>query len=333
MTDQPSVTILNVGHGLCGVLQDKVGTMLFDVAPGPVPRDFLRTLGVDNLDAVMLSHFHKDHCSGMTGFLGKDYEIGEVFMNHPRAEEKEVFEQITAALVASRNRRGKPKLRPFDTDVDRPVLDRGPVQVQVITPDAVAARSRKGLHGRRAQQTEHSVCGVARIVYEGHPRVLLGGDLDRGGVEAILERDPELLRADVLVYPHHGGDRSERNEEEFAALLSGHVQPKLIVFSMSREKGERPHPEVLKGIASLATSPGVVCTQLSKLCDERNPGHGARLEPLPMQLSSPPHQRRLCCGGSIMIPLDGPESAAFVGDEEHLAFVEGPGVPEPMCRP
>lgn len=331
---KPSVTVLNVGHGLCAVLQDEKGTMMFDVAPGPVPRDFLRTVGVNNLDAIMVSHLHKDHCAGMTGFLGEDYAICELFLNRPRAPETKTYRDIKAAINTLRSvRRGLPRIRSFDTDADRPVLKRGDVEVHVVAPDALEERSLDLVEGgRSSSHTEHSACGVARIDYRGSPRVLLTGDLDRRGLSILVSRTPDALRADVLVYPHHGGTSSHGDEESFARELCSHVQPKLVIFSMGRADGQRPHPAVLKGVATtVATAPGVVCTQLSTRCDGREPDHGARLEPLPIMLSTPREERRLCCGGSIMIPLSS-GAATFVGDTDHAAFVGSGAIPTPLCE-
>jgi beta-lactamase superfamily II metal-dependent hydrolase len=305
--------------------------MLFDVAPGPVPRDFLRSVGVDDVDAVMLSHLHEDHCAGVTGFLGGDYVLREVFMNGPRATETETYDDVKAALNRSRELRGGlPRVRPFDTDADRPVLERGNVQVQIVAPDAVDARSKTTRRGLR--QSDHSGCGVVRVNYEDHPRVLITGDLDRKGLQAIVDRDAAALRADVLVYPHHGGSSEEPREEEFAEELCSHVQPDLVVFSTGRAKGLRPHAEVLSGV-STATTAEVVCTQLSRRCDEREPDHAGRLDPLPMAHSVKPELRRLSCGGSVVIPLEhGPST--FAGRSEHVAFLEESHthmVPRPMC--
>ena len=326
---EPSVVVLNVGHGLCAVLQDSQGTMLVDVAPGPVPRDYLRSAGVENLDAVMLSHLHEDHCAGVTGFLGEDYVLRELFMNPPRAEETGTYDDVKAAVNRSRELRGLPRVRPFDTDAERPVLERGDVRVVIVAPDAMDSRSQTTRRGLR--QNDHSSCGVVRVDYDEHPRVLITGDLNRRGLRAITDRDPTLLRADVLVYPHHGGTSEDPNEDTFAEELCSHVQPELVVFSSGREKGFRPHSEVLAGIATIG-EPGVVCTQLSRRCDERHPDHAGRLDPLPMAHSVAPAKRRLSCGGSIMIPLDA-LGGGFVGQAQHANFVDASDMTSgPMCR-
>jgi competence protein ComEC len=303
--------------------------MLVDVAPGPVPRDYLRSAGVDDLDAVMLSHLHEDHCAGVTGFLGEDYVLRELFMNRPRAAETDTYEDVKAAVNRSRELSGLPRVRPFDTDAERPVLERGDVRVVILAPDAMDSRSETTRHGLR--QSDHSTSGVVRVDYDQHPRVLITGDLNRRGLQAIVDRNPTVLRADVLVYPHHGGSSEDANEEQFAAELCSHVRPKLVVFSTGRRKGFRPHPAVLAGVSTL-TMPEVVCTQLSRLCDRREPDHAGRLDPLPMAHSVRPAQRRLSCGGSIAIPLGG-SGGDFVGREQHAEFVDASDmVPAPMCR-
>ena len=278
----------------------------------------------------MLSHLHKDHCAGVTGFLGGDYLLAELFMNRPRAAETKTYEDIKAMINESRKRRdGCPKVRQFDTDAEYPVLERGEVTVNIVAPDAVEARSHRTATGSR--HTDHSSSGVVRIDCRDRPRVLIAGDLDRRGLEQIIQRDASALRADVLVYPHHGGSSEDTDEEGFAQLLASHVRPELVIFSMGRQTGERPHPEVLAGMNS-TMQPKVVCTQLSPLCDDREPGHVGRLDPLPMAHSVEPERRQLSCGGSIMIPLSS-SGATFVGEADHKSFLDREdGVPDPLCR-
>ena len=328
----PSVTILDVGHGLCGILQDEHGTVMFDAPHGDVPRTFLRNEGINKLDAVFISHHHEDHCAGMTGFLGDDFHVRRVFFNSPQARETQLFGKIVQALDVARRglHRPDPRVLHFEADVEADVLRRGRVDIAVVGPDALRCRSTRELSGKRRVQTDHSLCGVARIDCDGRPRVLLTGDLNDRGLEQLLQDvDPSALAADVLVYPHHGGASDVAQEGKFARTLGELVSPQLVVFSLARDKARRPHPAVMDGLRESAPQAYVVCTQLSRTCDEREvlPDRNA-LPMFPGAGVTPKHNH--CCGGSVQIQF-APGESIYCHAPDHASFVEG-SVPTPLCR-
>ena len=64
-TALPNLTILDVGHGQCVVLQDARGTVIFDAGSGPTLLEFLHESGIAEIDAVIISHADADHLSGL----------------------------------------------------------------------------------------------------------------------------------------------------------------------------------------------------------------------------------------------------------------------------
>jgi beta-lactamase superfamily II metal-dependent hydrolase len=327
---RPRVTVLDVGHGVCAVLQDEVGTVMFDVPYGDVPRSFLRGEHICVLDAVFISHHHKDHCAGMTGFLGNDYDVRHVFFNAPRKSETKTFDRMLVALREARTtsaHRPHPRVLQFASDIEARVLDRGEVRITILGPDSVDLHTETEMYGARRIQTEHSLCGVARIDHVGRPRLLLTGDLNDRGLAALRAADADALRADVLVYPHHGGASDVRDERAFAQELATLVKPRLVVFSLARDSGERPHPEVIEGLRAATSDAHVVCTQLSMRChkgDQMPSRQALHLAPAAGERAN--H----CCGGSLRINLD-QDSPAFVGADDHASFVDS-HVEAPLCR-
>jgi beta-lactamase superfamily II metal-dependent hydrolase len=326
----PRVTFLDVGHGLCAVLEDEQGVVMFDVPGGDAPRRFLRQRQVSDIDAIFVSHAHADHSGGVTGFIGDDYRISRVFLNPPRADETRLFDRLALALDEARRagaHRPSPLVLQFDTDCETPALHRGRIRIAIVGPDSVASRTRREPGGRRRIQTEHSLCGVARIDYQDRPRVLLTGDLNDRGLAQLTSRGTEDLRADVLVYPHHGGTSDVADEHAFAHDLASIVRPDLVVFSLERNEDEdarhRPHLEVLQGLRRAVPDAHIVCTQLSR---------GCHCSPLTLLTENGSLAESRCCAGDIEVVLQR-EATVFPKLGDHLHFVDEFVVdPGPLCR-
>jgi competence protein ComEC len=75
-------------------------------------------------------------------------------------------------------------------------------------------------------------------------RLLLPGDLEKSGEAAVLLREAERLRAEVLVVPHHGG----RNSSTGAFLDA--VRPRMALIPVGHRNRYRfPHAQVLRRLS------------------------------------------------------------------------------------
>jgi competence protein ComEC len=75
--------------------------------------------------------------------------------------------------------------------------------------------------------------------------VLLTADIEAVDERALLARSPALLRSEVLLAPHHGGNRS--STPEFIAAVDTHD----VVFSAGyRNSFRHPRPEVIERYAA-----------------------------------------------------------------------------------
>ena len=50
------LTILDVGHGNSAVLHDSHAIFIFDAGPGSTLNEYLRESGIDEIDALLISH-------------------------------------------------------------------------------------------------------------------------------------------------------------------------------------------------------------------------------------------------------------------------------------
>jgi competence protein ComEC len=107
----------------------------------------------------------------------------------------------------------------------------GTARVEVISPalDALAG----------ADRNSRSI--VLRVI-DPNGTMLLTGDVDEAAQQRLLER-PDVLRADVLKVPHHGG---ATNAEGFLDA----VDPRVAVVSVGGDNGYgHPHPATIDDLS------------------------------------------------------------------------------------
>lgn len=159
------------------------------------------------------------------------------------------------------------------------------------------------------------------------------GDLDATGFDELVG-DVTALDADVLVFPHHGGDPGGPDARCFARRVTEAVGPETVIVSVSRTgPSARPDTEIVMGVLAGAPNVHVACTQLSKDC-----AHTVR-EAEDAHLSDLPSRGRItghCCAGTVefrftetgIVAGQLPDHAMFVSSLESRA---GAGQ-RPLCR-
>jgi len=139
------------------------------------------------LDAVVMTHPDADHAQGL-GHILRRFRV-ERFITNGQWPGGVVGETFDAALAA-----GAPAPETFGPG-DRLELGSG-VWLEALHPAA-------DFPGNKTN--ERSL--VLRLVWNGEPLALLPGDVQREGIEDMIERGRDL-RAQVLVLPHHGSKSS-----------------------------------------------------------------------------------------------------------------------------
>ena len=183
--DQPlfgevRVTVLDVGQGLAAVIRTREHILIFD--PGPlysaesdagqrVVVPYLRALGIDKVDVMMVTHRDSDHAGGTDSVLAalpvaKVYSsLGEAASEPCRYGQRWLWDGVLFEVL------------------------------HPLSEDYVANRKSNNLS-----------C-VLRIEAGGR-RMLLTSDIEARDEAALLQRDPEKLPAEVLLMPHHGSRTS-----------------------------------------------------------------------------------------------------------------------------
>ena len=327
-TPSPSLTILDVGHGQCVVLQDDTGAVVFDAGSGSTLLEFLDENAIGEIDAVIISHADADHLSGLVSLLSAaTVHVHEVHLNSDASKESDIWKDLRYA-IADATERATTSVAVEVTTNSTQKFARGEVQIEILYPDPAVAMAGPGgtdLKGRKLSSNSMSV--VARISYQSIPRLLLAGDIDAVGLENLLEAFPSP-RSDVLVFPHHGGRPSRADPANFANSLSSAVQPNLIVFSIGRGRYQTPRPEIVASIRSVLPNVTIACTQLSTNCAGSVPTTS------PTHLASIAARGRIgrsCCAGSIRLILE-PKTIRHIPPlQGHQDFITA-NAPSALCR-
>jgi competence protein ComEC len=186
------ITVLDVGQGLATVVRTRDHALVDD--PGPlysaesdagqrVVVPDLRSLGIDAVDVLMVTHRDSDHAGGMAS----------------------VQSALAVGKVLSSLGDGEPCRNGQNWDWNG-------VTLTVLHPEAADyAETRKS----------NNLSCVLRIE-AGGTRMLLTSDIEARDEAALLQRDPAALAAEVLLVPHHGS-RTSSTPEFIAAVGAQHA--------------------------------------------------------------------------------------------------------------
>ena len=220
------ITVLDVGQGDAIAIRSGRRTILVD---GGGRYDDLRfgegvllplllDRGIRNIDKVILTHAHPDHCIGLVAAV-RHLRVGEIVVP-PRH-----FRGDCAALLADS---AITTSTPMSVARDGEAIDLDRIRATVF----VSTR-----HYKKSPQNNASV--VLRVVAASRS-TLLTGDIERPAELDLAER---FGHADILKIPHHGSRSST------STTLLGAVTPRWTVISCGLDNFfGHPHPDVLRAL-------------------------------------------------------------------------------------
>ena len=316
--DLPKLTILDVGHGQCVVLQDGQGVLLFDAGRGTTLSMFLEQNEINEIDAVIISHADADHIGGLTSLLlKKDIIIRRIYVNSDAIKGSETWIDLRRAVSDAMDRGLKVTVG-ITTDTVAPEFQRGDLTVEVLAPHPAVAMSGPGgtdLNGRRL--TSNSMSVVIRIFYLAFPHAVIAGDLDGTGLQNLLEHH-ETFPARLLIFPHHGALPGDMDPKTFASTMCEAVEPEVVIFSTGRGNYGTPRPEIISGVRNTLSNPQIACTQLSENCAESVPTDDASHW---NSIIARGRKKRACCAGSIQLTLQRSSAEVTPSRNLHHAFI------------
>ncbi len=223
------VVVLDVGQGLSTVVRTAKHALLYDAGPafGPgadsgsriiVP--YLRAVGVDRLDGMIVTHDDDDHSGGAASVL-QAVPVAWLLTSLP-----DLDPLVVQANPAMRCEAGQQ----WEWDG---------VRFEVLHPTRAS-------YGDPAVRDNDRGC-VLKVEAPGG-RVLLPADVERRTEEELLLRSLGRLPADVLLAPHHGSRTSS-----IPAFVQA-VGPQLVVFPAGyRNRLGHPHREVVERYRNAGT--------------------------------------------------------------------------------
>ena len=215
------LTVLDVGQGLAVHAQTAGHDLLYDTGPQFSPDansgnrillPYLRALGVQRLDGLILTHEDKDHSGGALSLLDGlpvDWTASSLPREHPFTE------------AAGH--------RPC---FDGQAWEWDGVRFEMLHPAPAD-------YARTVRKSNDMSCVLK--VTAGGKSVLLTGDIETVSEQALSKRHGARLRAEVLLAPHHGS-RTSSSPEFIGAVGAGTV-----IFPVGyRSRFRHPNAEVLQ---------------------------------------------------------------------------------------
>lgn len=204
MAQEPvmNVHFVDVGYADAILIEWPGGqTMLIDAgdrAHAERLADYLRSYEIERIDTLMITHPHDNHFGGAP-LLMRSWPIEKVFTNADTQREgqnrvagyNELIGEIQAASIP---------VAVLKQD-DRVPLDLEDAEITVLHPPAIDGSI-----------NENAI--VLWLTY-GETAFLLTADIQPEQQEAVLDRYPQIMSADVVLVPHHGGKISERFARAF----------------------------------------------------------------------------------------------------------------------
>jgi beta-lactamase superfamily II metal-dependent hydrolase len=324
----PDLTILDVGHGNCAIVQDSDQVIVIDAPLGDTElKRWLDAHEIGTIEAVVVSHADEDHIGGVLSLLtDPNVVVRHLYLNSESQRGTKIWEDLRAAVPDARSRsdlRVHVELTTENSaDFELPSLS-----LEVLAPSPELAMSgASGTTPSGRPLTANAMSAVIRVRRESGRGVLLMGDIDATGLDELVEGCADLDAA-LVVFPHHGGRPGAADMTAFAHRVAECVRPEIVVFSLGRGKHGTPQPAIVDGVRAAAPEAHIACTQLSERCAEVLPGISQE-----GYLSDAPARGRAfgaCCAGTldVSVTTNGVDCAQVDG---HRRFVED--LPTPVCR-
>ncbi|MCI8538743.1 MAG: MBL fold metallo-hydrolase [Oscillospiraceae bacterium] len=214
-----NVTALDVGQGQCVLAYTKEGTAAIDCGgsslddPGDLLADRLLDLGKDELDLLVLTHFHTDHANGVEALFRR---ITVKTLALPDVDEES---GLRKAILDAAEEQGTEILWITDDET----AEIGGMTLRLYAPLGAGERNEEGLS---------VLCSV------GENDLLVTGDMT-AEIERRLVKYGDLPQVEVLMAGHHGSKYATGE-----ALLAA-VRPENVFISVGYNSYGHPAPEVL----------------------------------------------------------------------------------------
>ncbi len=215
------ITALDIGQGSAVFIETARHSLLFDTGPGPessragerIVVPYLFAHGYGTIDSLFISHSDSDHSGGAPAVLESirvRQFVGSLTPREPLWRTARGHRSSTLRCVAGQR---------WEWDG---------VTFTTLWPDA----------GAFAPKPNAQSC-VLKVTSAAGRSALLAADIEADVERVLLRRNPDALRSDVLIVPHHGSRTS--STEPFLDA----IQPRVAVFQVGYlNRFHHPNPTV-----------------------------------------------------------------------------------------
>ena len=206
---QLRVTFIDVGKGDCILLEKDGVFALIDAGYEDASEkviSFLKTRGVEMLDAVIITHYDKDHVGGAAA-VAQAFAVKQFYLPGYAGHGK-YYTALMKTIVEQ-----ELTYRQVTEDV---TLSLSGVTVSIF------ASSVEYVYDGTQEGNDNDASLVISAVY-GQDSYLFAGDLEKAGISAFLAADRGTY--DVVKMPHHGN--AKKNTDDFIAA----VRPQIAVVT------------------------------------------------------------------------------------------------------
>lgn len=323
---EPTVSILDVGHGNCAVLIDNK-VVVVDAGPGVTLLDFLEKEGIKEVGVVLISHADEDHIKGLISLLeSKTVAVQIIRINSDALKASPTWNDLTY-LLDEANKAGTIHFDVGLTTNQTGQFDTTAIKIEILAPSPGLAIKGPGSHDHKGRKlTSNSSSAVVRLLRDGRPLLLLPGDIDEIGLANLLESNSDIS-AEIAVFPHHGGGPATTDLSAFATAFCTASKAKKMIFSIGRGRYDTPRPEIIAAVRRMVPKVRILCTQLSEHCAIQLPD----TDPVHLlDKVSKGKEFRKCCAGTISVTLAGQKPSVFPVLESHVDFIAS-SAPTALC--
>jgi beta-lactamase superfamily II metal-dependent hydrolase len=322
---EPTLSILDVGHGNCAVLFDD-RVIVIDAGPGTTLLEFLEREGIKEVSVVLVSHADEDHVKGLVALVeSRAVNIDTIRVNSDAIKESSTWSHL-AFLLDEENKAGHIRFEVGLTTNQTDQFNTPSITVEILAPSPGIAMKGAGSRDHKGRKlTSNTMSAVVRLLREGAPLVLLPGDLDETGLDNLIESGRDL-RAAIAVFPHHGGGPASSDLSKFASTFCSATGAQTLIFSIGRGRYGTPRPEIIAAARTHSANLRVLCTQLSERCASELP----KSDPIHLtDKISRGREQRKCCAGTLVLNL-GKSLTILPVAEAHLQFISN-SAPSALC--
>lgn len=218
--------VFDVGQGTSILIRTPKHQLLYDAGPRYTEQfdagsalvvPYLKSQGIEYLDAIVVSHSDQDHSGGLAGVLS-NMQVDELWLG-----EVAKYENNSESIIAA-------------------------------SCHEVPAWQWEGIHFRfinwvldESESSNNHSC-ILEIEYNGH-KILLAGDIEKP-VEKILIEENKLESVEVLLAPHHGSHTSSSH----AFVMQ--TKPRYVIYSAGyRNQHGHPHEDIQARYLAVKSTP------------------------------------------------------------------------------